>query len=77
MSRKAALERMAKPEMDEHFLRQEFEYVAHKLDLSKDELQNLFEIKKKYYYHYKNKRWIISLGANVMRFLGLERRYFR
>ena len=77
MDRDEAIKRISSSEMDENFLKQEFEYVAHKLDLSKDELQNLFEIKKKYYYHYKNKRWIISLGANVMRFLGLERRYFR
>ncbi|MDB9986903.1 N-acetyl sugar amidotransferase [Candidatus Pelagibacter sp.] len=77
MDRDEAIKRISSSEMDENFLKQEFEYVAHKLDLSKNELQDLFEIKKKYYYHYKNKRWIISLGANVMRFLGLERRYFR
>jgi hypothetical protein len=32
--------------MDENFLKQEFEYVAHKLDLSKDELQELFKLPK-------------------------------
>jgi hypothetical protein len=31
MTREAALERISHPEMDEHFLQQEFEYVAHKL----------------------------------------------
>jgi 4-hydroxy-3-methylbut-2-enyl diphosphate reductase len=39
MTRDQALERIAKPEMDEHFLKQEFEYVAHKLDLTVDDLQ--------------------------------------
>ncbi|MDC0908471.1 hypothetical protein OAR98_01150, partial [Candidatus Pelagibacter sp.] len=77
MDRDEALKRISSSEMNEIFLKQEFEYVAHKLDLSIDELQDLFKIPKKYYYHYKNKRWIISLGANVMRSLGLERRYFR
>lgn len=43
MTREAALERLAKPEMDEHFLRQEFEYVAHKLDLTVQELQQIFD----------------------------------
>lgn len=77
MTREAALERIAKPEMDEHFLKQEFEYVAHKLDLTVDELQQVFDAPNKTYRDYKNKRWLIGLGANVMRWLGLEKRYFR
>lgn len=77
MTREAALERIAKPEMDEHFLKQEFEYVAHKLDLTVDELQQIFDAPNKTYRDYKNKRWLIGLGANVMRWLGLEKRYFR
>ena len=77
MSRKEALKRISKPEMSEQFLAQEFEYVANKLDLTTDELKQLFELPKKYYHDYKNKKWIISLGANIMRYLGLERRYFR
>jgi N-acetyl sugar amidotransferase len=77
MSREAALERIAKPEMDEHFLRQEFEYVAHKLDLTVDELQQIFDSPKKTYRDYRNKRWMIGLGANVTRWLGMEKRFFR
>ena len=77
MTREAALERIAKPEMDEHFLKQEFEYVAHKLDLTVDELQQIFDAPKKTYRDYRNKRWLIGLGANVLRWLGLEKRFFR
>ncbi len=77
MTRAAALERLAKPEMDEHFLRQEFEYVAHKLDLTVQELQQIFDGKNKTYRDYRNKRWMIGFGANAMRWLGLEKRYFR
>ncbi len=77
MTRDEALERISRPEMDEHFLRQEFEFVAHKLDLTVDELQQIFELPKKTYRDYRNKRWLIGLGANLMRWLGLERRYFR
>ena len=77
MTRDEALNRISKPEMSEHFFKQEFEYVAHKLDLSKDELQKLFESPKKYYYHYKNKRWLIALGTVLMRWFRLEKRYFR
>lgn len=77
MARDQALDRISRPEMDEHFLKQEFEYVAHKLGLSVEELRQLFELPKKTYRDYKNKRWMIGVGANAMRWLGLEKRYFR
>jgi N-acetyl sugar amidotransferase len=77
MTRDQALNRISRPEMDEHFLKQEFEYVAHKLGLSVGELQQLFEMPKKTYRDYKNKRDLISVGSNLMRKLGLEKRYFR
>jgi N-acetyl sugar amidotransferase len=77
MTRDQALERIAKPEMDEHFLTQEFEYVAHKLDLTVGELQALFDSPKKTFRDYKNKRDLIGFGGNVLRKLGLEKRFFR
>jgi N-acetyl sugar amidotransferase len=77
MSRDQARDRISRSEMDEHFLKQEFEYVAHKLGLTVDELQQLFNSPKKTYRDYKNKRDLIGLGANLMRKLGLEKRYFR
>lgn len=76
MTREQALDRISRPEMDEHFLKQEFEYVAHKLDLTVDELQALFDMPKKTYRDYKNKRYLIGMGANLMRKLGQEKRYF-
>ena len=77
MTRDEALERIAKPEMSEQFLRQEFEYVANKLDFSVDELQSIFAGENKTYKDYKNKRAIIGLGAKAMTLLGLEKRLFR
>lgn len=77
MSRGEAIERLQKPEMDEYFLRQEFEYVAGKLDLTVKELQNLFELPKKTFRSFRNKRDLIISGANLMRRLGFEKRFFR
>lgn len=77
MTREEALDRISHPEMDEHFLRQEFEYVASKLGLTVAELQGIFEGENRTYQDYKNKRWAIGVGANVMRWMGLERRLFR
>ena len=77
MTRDEALSRISHPEMDEHFLTQEFEYVASKLGLTVAELQEIFEGENKTYRDYRNKRWVIGVGANVMRWLGLEKRLFR
>jgi N-acetyl sugar amidotransferase len=77
MTRDQALDRITRPEMDDHFLKQEFEYIAHKLDLSVDELQILFDTPMKTYRDFKNKRYLIRLGARFMRKLRLEKRYFR
>ncbi len=77
MTREEAGTRIASSEMGDPFLDREFEYVAHKLDLTVEELREIFEAPKKTYRDYRNKRWLIGLGASAMRMLGLERRYFR
>jgi len=77
MSRNDALQRIIKPEMSELFLKQEFEYIAHKLDLTTSEFYKLFNLPIKYFYHYKNKKWFIKLGTNILRTFGFEKRYFR
>lgn len=77
MTRDQALDRISRPEMDEYFLKQEFEYVAHKLGLTVAEFQVFFDMPMKTYRDYKNKRDLIGLGAYLMRKLGLEKRFFR
>ena len=76
MSRGEALDRIASPEVDELTLEHEFEYVANKLGLSVEELRQIFEGKNKTFADYKNKKRLISIGANAMRSLGLEKRRF-
>lgn len=77
MHRDDAIARLSRPEMDDFFIKQEFEYVANKLGLSVDDLRAIFDGRNKTYRDYKNKHWAIGLGSNVMRYLGLERRLFR
>lgn len=77
MTREEALERISKPELSDEFMKNEFNYVANKLGLSNDELQQIFEQPNKSYRDYKNKLWFIQLGAKVINFLGLERRHYR
>lgn len=77
LTREAALDRISRPELDDHFMKQEFEFVANKLDMTVDELQAIFEGENKTYNDYPNKRWAISVGATAMRLLGMEKRLFR
>tara|TARA_B100000575_G_C23142892_1_gene665654 strand:- start:8324 stop:9460 length:1137 start_codon:yes stop_codon:yes gene_type:complete len=77
MERSEALTRLKKPEMDDLFLKNEFEYVANKLGFTISELEEVFNGKNKSYKNYKNKNHIISLGKKVMQFLNLEKRMYR
>lgn len=77
MDRDKALMRISQSEMSEEFLTQEFEFVAQKLGFSTQELEILFNMPKKTYRDYRNKRWLISLCTNILRYLGSEKRYFR
>ncbi|WP_447890184.1 N-acetyl sugar amidotransferase [Pseudomonas hormoni] len=77
MTREAAIERIAKPELDEQFLKSEFEYVANKLDLTVGELKAIFDGDNKNCSNYKNKRFLIGIGSRVLSAIGLERRLFR
>ncbi len=77
MTRDEALVRISKPEMSEDFLIHEFEYVANKLDLSVNELREIFNGENKTYTSYRNKKYIIALGSKAMTMLGMERRLFR
>lgn len=74
MQREEALERLLKPEMDDHFLQQELQYVARKLELDNHELEHFLDLPKKTFRNYKNKRWLIRKGASAMRLLNLEKR---
>jgi N-acetyl sugar amidotransferase len=77
MTRDEALERISKPELSEDFLQKEFDYVADKLDLTRDELQKIFDGENKTFHHYKSKIKLIGFGAKMMQKIGLEKRLFR
>ena len=54
-----------------------FDYVADKLDLTRSELQAIFDGKNKTFHDYKTKIKLLNFGADVMQKLGLEKRLFR
>lgn len=77
MSRSDAIERLKTSEMDNIFLKNEFEYVANKLDFTVNELSNIFNSKNKSYRNYRNKNKLISFGKFAMKYLKLEKRMYR
>lgn len=77
MTRTDALVRISKPELSEEKLNQEFDYVAQRLGITSIQLQEIFAGQNKTFRDYKNKRWLVGIGANVLRLLGLEKRLFR
>jgi putative aminotransferase len=77
MTRDEAIERLKTPEMDDKFMKSEFEFVANKLDLSVAELQEMFDGENKSFHDYKNKYKIFHLGGKLLNLIGLERRQYR
>lgn len=77
LTREEALERIAKPELDETTMGQEFEYVATKLGWSVPEFEEIFRGENKTFKDYKNNMFLISLGAKVYNLFGVEKRIFR
>lgn len=77
MTRQEALDRITTPELDEHFLEREFEYVANKLDLKVAELRAIFNSANKSSDDYKSKRALIEIGSKMMSILGLEKRLYK
>ena len=77
LDRDAAITRLKTSELSDFDLAKEFEFVASKLDISIAELQSIFEGENKTYKDYKNKRFLIGIGARVLTLLGIEKRFFK
>lgn len=73
MPRDDALEKLAKPAINEEEAKHDFQYIATKLGISVDELQGYLEAPNKSYKDYKNNASLFVTGAKVMNMLGMER----
>lgn len=72
MTREDALVELQTPALDDATVRQEFEYVATKLEISIDELKSYLTAPNKTYRDYKSQEGLYLLGAKIMKALGLE-----
>lgn len=73
MTREEALEKLSKPAYNPETIAEDFEYIATKLGITVEELRGYFDAPNKSYKDYKTQEGIYSIGARVMRALGLER----
>jgi N-acetyl sugar amidotransferase len=72
MTRDEALEKLKKPAYSESTIEQDFEYIATKLGISVEELQGYMDAPNKSYKEYNSQAQIYTVGAKVMKVLGLE-----
>lgn len=72
MTRDEALAKLSEPPYDETTARQDFEYVATKLRISVQELQDCMNAPKKSFHDFRSQAWLYDIGASVMRALHLE-----
>ena len=73
MTRVEALEKLKSPAYDPATIHKDFEYIATKLGISKEELQSYMDAPNKTYKDYKSQENIYNIGAKVMRIFGLEK----
>lgn len=71
MTRAEALEKLKKPAYDPAAIDDEFNYIATKLGISSEKLREYFNMEKKFYWDYKNQVSLFTLGAKVLKFLGV------
>lgn len=73
MTREEALKNLKSKPYTEEYINKEFEFVANKLDFSKEELHDLFNLPLKSYKDYKSQENIFSIGAAILKVIGLEK----
>lgn len=77
MIREEAIERILKPAYDEETIMQDFEYIAKKLEITVQQLQNLMDGKNKTYRDYKSNMPLINLGTIILTKLGIQKSIIR
>jgi N-acetyl sugar amidotransferase len=66
MSRDQALEKLEQTPYDESLIREDFDYIAKKLDISSEELKTYHAMQKKYYWDYQNNASLMKFGEKVL-----------
>lgn len=73
MTREYALEELKSPAYNPETIENDINYIASKLEISKEELMYYFNIDKKFYWDYPNQQSMFRVGARILNFLGVEK----
>jgi N-acetyl sugar amidotransferase len=73
MTRDEALNKLKEPALQELEAKQEFEYIAKKMNISIEELQGYMNAPNKTYRDYANQGKMFDIGAKVMKLFHIER----
>lgn len=73
MTREEALLELDKKPYTDEYLKNEFKYIANKLEISVEQLNDLHSLPKKWYFDYKNEKKIFDFGAKIMNFLNKDK----
>jgi hypothetical protein len=73
MKREDALEELKKPAYDPETIENDINYIATKLEISKEELMSYFNIEKKFYWDYPNQQSMFRIGAKILHLFGVEK----
>jgi len=73
MTRDEALERLKRPAYDPATITDDFKYIATKLGITEADLRSFINAPNKTYKDYKNQAGMFSLGAKVLKAIGVER----
>ena len=77
MSRKDALLKIKSSPLSDDEMREEFRYIANKLDWSVEEFEEIFKGENKSFRDYKNNLKLIQFCTKLANFLKLDNRIFR
>ncbi len=77
MTRQEALEILKQVPYDEVEALKDLEYIANKLDMTKEEFFDLMNGENKTYRDYENRAWLIRIAVKVAMAFGVEKRNFR
>jgi hypothetical protein len=74
MTRDEAIAKLEIPPYDFDLIQQDFDYIASKLGISREDLFGYHEMPKKYYWNYRNQKRVFEIGEWVLsRLVGARR----
>ena len=74
MTREEALEKLKIPALAEEVAQNEFQFIANKLKISKENLNEYLTMPKKFYWNYRNSKRFFDIGEKILAMISGARR---